>query len=398
MLVGYPSLIDVMKVGKAAISMIRAAHTTCRDPVEAVRDFHEQVAQPDMALVLFFCSSRYDLDRIGAELQALFGSVPVAGCTTAGEIGPGGYRDHSISGLSFPSDSFSVSAELLGPLETLEVSDAQHAAARLKCRMPEASPGGGSNPFAFLMVDGLSRREEPLIAAAHNALGAIPIIGGSAADDLHFSETWVYFNGRFLSDHAVLLLLDSDCPVTTVRSQHFVATDRRMVITGADPLRRCVTEINGLPAAREYARLIGADLEELNLDRFAFSPVVVMVNGEEYVRSIQRANADGSLTFHCAIEEGLVIRIAEGVDLRENLKKDLAAVADRIGPPQVILGCDCVLRNRELTHGALKEAVGTLMEENLVVGFSSYGEQYGSVHVNQTFTALAIGQPGGCQP
>lgn len=376
--------------------MIRAAHTTRQDPAEAARDFHEQVAQPDMALVLFFCSSYYDLERLGAELQALFGSVPVAGCTTAGEIGPKGYRDHSISGISFPADGFRLSAKVIGPLQTLEVSDAQQAAAQVKRQMPEGAPGSDGNSFAFLMVDGLSRREEPVIAAVHSALGSIPIIGGSAGDDLRFRETRVYYNGQFLSDHAVLLLMSSDCPVTTFKSQHFVATDRRMVITGADPLRRCVTEINGLPAAREYARLIGVDVEELNLDSFAFSPVVVLVNGEEYVRSIQRANPDGSLTFHCAIEEGLVIRIAEGVDLQENLMSDLAAVADRIGQPQLIIGCDCVLRNLEVTHGHLKEAVGALMEANNVVGFSSYGEQYGSVHVNQTFTALAIGQPGGC--
>lgn len=381
-----------------AMPMIRAAHTTYQDPVEAARDFHQQVVQPDMALVLFFCSSRYDLERLGAEIRELFGSVPVAGCTTAGEIGPEGYRDHSISGLSFPADSFSLSAGLLGPLTSFEVGDAQKATAQLKRQMPEGVAGSGDNPFAFLMVDGLSRREEPLIAAVNNALGGIPIIGGSAGDDLRFRETSIYFNGRFLNDHAVLLLLTSNCPVTTFKSQHFVATDRRMVITGADPERRCVTEINGLPAAQEYARLIGVDVEELNLDRFAFSPVVVLVNGEEYVRSIQRANPDGSLTFHCAVEEGLVIRIAEGIDLRENLVRDLAAVRHRIGPPQVILGCDCVLRNREVTHSHLKEAVGELMEASRVVGFSSYGEQYGSVHVNQTFTALAIGQPGGLTP
>lgn len=380
------------------MQMIKAAHTTLQEPAEAAREFYEQVAQPDMALVLFFCSSNYDLERLAAEFRALFGTVPVVGCTTAGEIGPQGYRDNGISGVSFPAESFSVSAGVLGPLSTFEVSDAQQAVTQLKSQMPEVESESGENPFAFLMVDGLSGREEPLIAALNNALGTIPTIGGSAGDDLRFRETSIYFNGRFLSDHAVLLLVNSACPVTTFKSQHFVATDTRMVITGADPSSRCVTEINGLPAAREYARLIGVDVEELNLDRFAFSPMVVLINGEEYVRSIQRANPDGSLTFHCAVEEGVVIRIAEGIDLPEKLTMDLAGVEERIGRPQVILGCDCVLRNREVTRSSLKDAVGALLEANHVVGFSSYGEQYGSVHVNQTFTALAIGQPGGCTP
>ena len=34
-----------------------------------------------------------------------------------------------------------------------------------------------------------------------------------------------------------------------------------MVVTGADPARRIVTEINAEPAALEYARMVGLDGE-----------------------------------------------------------------------------------------------------------------------------------------
>jgi hypothetical protein len=37
--------------------------------------------------------------------------------------------------------------------------------------------------------------------------------------------------------------------------------------------------------------------------------------------------------------------------------------------------------------------VGELFQRNNTVGFSTYGEQYGGVHVNQTFTGIAIGTP-----
>ena len=45
------------------------------------------------------------------------------------------------------------------------------------------------------------------------------------------------------------------------KTEHFVSSDKKLVVTQADPERRIVTEINGAPAAREYARVVGLDME-----------------------------------------------------------------------------------------------------------------------------------------
>ena len=50
-------------------------------------------------------------------------------------------------------------------------------------------------------------------------------------------------------------------------------------------------------------------MHDLNSVPFADSPFVVKIDGANYVRSIQKVNPDGSLTFFCAIEEGLVLRV-----------------------------------------------------------------------------------------
>lgn len=72
---------------------------------QAVQEFHAAVTQPGTELVLFFCSSEYDLDVLAAEMNRLFDGVQVVGCTTAGEIGPAGYLSHSLSGASFAAGS-----------------------------------------------------------------------------------------------------------------------------------------------------------------------------------------------------------------------------------------------------------------------------------------------------
>jgi hypothetical protein len=217
------------------------------------------------------------------------------------------------------------------------------------------------------------------------------VIGGSAGDDLKFKKTWVFHGGAFHTDSAVLTLVATSYPVTVFKTQHFVSTDERLVVTEADTTHRVVREINGLPASGEYARLIGTTAGKLGPVRYAASPVMVLIDGTDYVRSIQKVNADDSITFYCAIDEGLVLRVGRGIDLVANLEQAFKRVREEIGPPQLVFACDCVLRAMELAESGTKEAVGELLRRNNAIGFSTYGEQFGGVHVNQTLTGIAIG-------
>lgn len=90
-------------------------------------------------------------------------------------------------------------------------------------------------------------------------------IGPGAGDDLRFDRTHVFSNGRFLPDSAVLILVRTLVPFRLFKTRHFVSVEEeRLVVTASDPARRIVYEINGLPAAEEYARLIGVDARDLN--------------------------------------------------------------------------------------------------------------------------------------
>lgn len=371
---------------------IRTSQSCAKDARDAVREFHAGIAQPGMALVVFFCSIDYDLGAIADEMKRLFGGTAVVGCTTAGEIGPAGYRGQSLTGASFAAGSVTAVTGLLAGLKNFEMARGQAFAQSLLRRLETLAPGAAAhNSFAFLLIDGMSVREEPVTRSLQHAVGRIPMFGGSAGDGLRFSATHVYHDGLFHSDSAVLILATTPLPFRIFKTQHFVSTSERMVVTEADAENRIVREINGLPAAAEYARLVGVDVNDLDPMRFAASPVVVLIDGVDYVRSIQKANPDGSLTFYCAIEEGLVLRVARGVDLVENLEQTFRRISDDIGKPQVVFGCDCILRNLEISQCGLKDRVADVMRRHNTVGFNTYGEQFGGVHVNQTFTGIAIG-------
>ncbi len=378
---------------------IRTAQSCATDASLAVQEFHAAVAQPEMALVIFFCSSEYDLEVVASEMNRLFAGVQVVGCTTAGEIGPCGYCSHSLSGVSFAAGGCVAVSGLLENLSQFTIAAGHGFAQALLQRLEHQAPQANSkNSFALMLIDGLSVREEQVAHALQYALGNIGLFGGSAGDDQHFTKTFVFSEGRFYSDGVVLILLNTSLPFTLFKTQHFISTDERLVVTEADTERRIVKEINGLPAAAEYARLVGVDVHELDSMRFAAAPVVVMIDGTDYVRSIQKANADGSLTFFCAIEEGVVFRVAHGVGLLSNMEQTLAEVRAQIGQPQLVIACDCILRNLEVTQGGLKDRVGEIFKSNNAIGFSSYGEQFHGVHVNQTLTGIAIGDAAQTTP
>jgi len=373
-------------------SCIQQATTRAATPRQAVRELCETLGATQNELGIVFVSPRYDREAFAAELHRYLPGTPWVGCTTAGEIAPSGYADDSAVAIVLPSEHFRVVVEPIEDLAHFSTQSGRQVAgtalARLRTRGIAPSP---TNTFALLLIDGLSVREEFVVSSISAALGEIPLFGGSAGDALQFRETAVLCNGAFARDRAVLVLIQTDLPFRVFKTQHFIPANQKLVVTGADAERRVVTEINGEIARDEYARLVGVSPEDLSPAVFAKNPVVVRVGGDTFVRSISRANPDGSLTFFCAIEEGVVLSLATGGNLVANLEAAFVEVSRVVGAPELILGCDCILRKLEIDRDGLRDAVGELFHRFHVVGFATYGEQIDSVHVNQTFTGVAIG-------
>ena len=374
---------------------IRRGASAARDARDAAREFHAQVDQPDMSLVLFFCSPEYDLDVLAAELALLFRGVNLVGCTTAGEISGLGYGTGTLTGVSFGKNQFDVATIRLNGLSSIEFATMQSApTAAIEQLQQTGKVVDSRNTFGFLLVDGLCQQEESLVGALFHGMRDIQLFGGSAGDGLNFGQTFIYHEGRFRQDCAILNLICTERSFVVFKTQHFLPSNEKMVVTEARPLCRIVTEINGEPAAREYARVVGLEIDELTPMIFASYPVVVKVGGDYYVRAIQKVNADESLSFFCAIDQGVVFTVARGGDLVKVLEHAFLDVRTQLGEPDLVLGCDCILRYVEVGQRKVIAEVSRIFADNRVVGFATYGEQFNAMHVNQTFTAVAIGAAG----
>jgi len=376
--------------------IVRTGASTSTDARTAARELHAAIGAPKAALAVFYAAPTYDLDVLGAELARLFEGVHLIGCTTAGEITPLGYMNGALTGVSLESPDLVVESAVLDSLREFQFLRGEAVAKALADAVERRGIAPtASNTFGFLLIDGLCNQEEAVVASLARAIPNIGLIGGSAGDGTRFERTFTYHDGAFHQDHAVFTLVQTSHPFVVFKTQHFVSSTEKMVVTQADPARRIVTEINGEPAVREYARLVGLDVQKLTPLIFAAYPVVVKVGGAYYVRSIQKVNPDESLSFFCAIDEGIVLTVARGVDMVENLRSAFEEVRAKIGPPEVVLGCDCILRHLEVDQKGIREEISNIFVENHVIGFGTYGEQFNAMHVNQTFTGVAIGRGEG---
>lgn len=373
---------------------VRRAASTSTEPRTAARELHAALHGPDVALTIFYCAPTYDLPALASALAELFGSdAPLIGCTTAGEITPIGYLEGSITGVSIGGPGVVAHTERVDDLRDLSLAaGARVARSTLAGMQARGVVPTAANTFGLLLADGLAMQEEALTSTLYNNLGSIQLVGGSAGDGLRFSATYLYHRGQFHTNCALFTLISTPNPFVVFKTAHFKPSTKKLVVTEAEPARRIVTEINGEPAAREYARMVGLEIDKLSPMVFAAHPVLVTVGGTSYVRSIQKVNDDESLSFFCAIDEGIVLTVAENTDLVADLTDAFAKVHAEIGTPALVLGCDCILRSIEIGQTGCRDRVGKLFEDNNVVGFATYGEQFNAMHVNQTFTGAAIGR------
>lgn len=362
--------------------------STLQREVDALVPAMAAALHRDSALVIVFVSSAYDLDALAPALRAAFTGV-VIGCTTAGEIGASGYQRGGLTAMSFDRDY--VRAETWA-FDLTTDDGAERVCAGVEEELSRTP--SEENAAGVLLLDGLSSREERAAAALYRSLGHLPIVGGSAGDDLAFERTAVLDGDRFVSGRGTLTLIRTALPLTTFKYQHHVPTARRLVVTAADPELRVIHEIDGLPALEGYAAKLGVTTDAFRhrWELTRLHPLMLRVGSEHFVRSIREADDDGALHLYCAIDRGAVLSIGETRDAVSALRDHLDSL-HRQGPIAALLVFDCILRRLELEERELTDTMGSLLSAAGAIGFSTYGEQFGPLHVNQTMVGLALGTP-----
>jgi hypothetical protein len=364
---------------------LESAASHLADGAEAVAELAGRLdAQADLYAV--FVAPGYDLGQVGAALHRHFGDR-VIGCTSSGNISAYGYDRTGICGVALAGGGISARTMTVEPLR-----DAAGAVQAAGSRLAEIRDGfDDRDKFAIMLADGLSGSEDDLAAMLMAVLGDVPIVGASAGDGLEFRRTAVYHDGAFGDDRATVTVVAADAPFRLLRLQHHEPTGTVLIPTEVDTGERIVRSLNGQTAADAYAEAVGLTAGQLTRVVFSRHPLLLAAGGGSWIRSIAEVRDDGALRMLARVDLGDVLRVGRSTGMMERLRDGIAAVRDDLGSLSGMLVFDCVLRRLESEEHGVADEVGEFLAANGAVGFSTYGEQFNGMHMNQTLVAVAFG-------
>ena len=366
---------------------IVTAHSTESNPEKAVADLQSQMAGIAPRLFIYFASSQYDPQTISSAAKAAFPQADTLGCSTAGEVFSGQILKNSIVAMGFTSDTI----EDLNLQIVPNIQNENH--------VDEAFKAFGeyfhTDPFTMdadkyvgiILADGLRGAEEKLMDRI-GELSNFFFIGGSAGDDLKFSQTWVYANGKAYTDAAVLALLKPKVKFSFIKTQSFKPCPITLKATKVKEAERKVIEFNYRPAVEAYAEAVDTTPDKAD-QHFMSNPIGLVIDDEPYVRSPQRINGQ-DMHFYCNVIEGMEMSLLESSDIIKDTQTAIEAKRAEMPKISGLINFNCILRTLELEKKGKTEAYGKIFSDIPTVGFSTYGEEFIG-HINQTATMLVFG-------
>lgn len=365
---------------------VATAYSSLKQVKEAVSELQGQLSTIQPKMVVYFASAEYAPTELSAAMDKAFPGAVVFGCSTAGEIISGKMLKGTIVAMAFNKDVIAdVAVEVVPNIRTSNNLRPAFAAFEdyYDITMHKADP---AKYAGIVLFDGLSCAEERLMDKIGD-FSDVTFVGGSAGDDLKFSATYVYANGKAYTDAAVLVLIKAGGRFGVIKTQSFGILDKKLTATKVDENTRTVFEFDGKPAVVAYAEAIGQSVEKLP-DYFMQHPLGLMVDGEPFVRSPQQVK-DDSVVFYCNVKEGMELQVLQAQDIVQETIQALKKAKDELGSLQAVLNFNCILRTLQLQSEGKTDEYGRVFANVPTVGFSTYGEAYIG-HINQTATMLVL--------
>ena len=364
---------------------------------QAAADILTQSRDDADGFTVLFCCTNYNLRKLGQALHAR-GRSRVIAAATSRAIGPQGFLSTGLTGFRLPAGRFKVAEALIEDVRRFGLPDARELVRALRARLERGRNSRLPHVFAMLLVDAEPRCEERLIASLGTELGGVPIVGGSAGDTYfnpggQSGEPRILYGKRALSGAAVLTLVGCAEPVLALSHHHFTPGRRRFVITEADPEQRLVHEINGENALKVYSKACRLKKDLHRAGSYAPYPFMIRIGDQYFARGMQRVYDNGTIEFACAMERGLVVTVAKPADMVVRLREMFANMKAAIGKPELVIGFDCAARTACMEQRGLTRRITTLLSSNRVTGFSTLGEQFNTIHANNSFTCLGVAAP-----
>lgn len=349
------------------------------------------IRQPQMKLVMFFCSKKYDINEVARIFKELLPDVHVVGCTTAGEISNLGFTEGSISALSIAADDFEVVPYLM--------KDIKQKAFFAKDELIEVASEIGLTPYSsdgciLTLIDSSQTAEEKVLTLLCNTFPKLNLVGGSAADE-DFQETLVSVNGETMENAAAIVFIRTSHEILLYKENIYTPTDIQLEVTSANMQKRLVLELNGKPAAEEYARILGITLDHLKnnfRDVFFENPLGRTFGEDVWITAPTAIVDDKAIAFAALILPRTMVKLLKPTDAIAEAAKTVQAIKQKLPNCKGTILFNCLLRYLQFKKDNQRELIAQEYTKlGPICGFNTHGEQLQRHHMNQTLTIIAFG-------
>jgi hypothetical protein len=376
------------------------ARTTARDPAAAAEDICNQFGSVKPKFVTLFASRDRDQRALNAALrERLPKDTRLFGATTAGEIDRDGMHTGSIVAAGLYGD-FEVAIGLGRHLTRDAVAAGESAIQSAAQQLGARSDDLGSKKYvAFVVDDAFKFRKEELLLGVMSMNQALVAVGGGAADlefDPAKASAEIHVDGEVVSDAAAVVLFRTDAPWAALRSHWYQPTGQTVRLTKIDETANRALEIDGKPAAKRYAELLGVSVDDLEFGKpkgFAANPVALRVGREYFIRAPWKPLPDGSILFADMLEQGSELELVKAVPAGESTRKFLQTeLPARVNNPRATLLFHCTGRTVfAAMTGQSQDLSEAFKVAPPIAGFNVQFEIYCGFQINSTLTALSFG-------
>lgn len=350
------------------------------------------ISQPEMKLVMFFTSKKYDIRQVGQLFRERFPSVAVVGCTTAGEISDLGFTEGSISAFSIAADDFEVAPYLIKDIKQraiLAKNDLLATAEKIGIT-PNSEDG-----FVITLIDSGQSAEEKVLSILSNTFPKLNLVGGSAASE-DFKEQLVSVNGETEANAAVVIFIRTSREFLIYKENIYVPTNIELDVTKVDIQKRLVLEFNGKPATEEYARNLGISLDYLKAnfqDVFFENPVGRTFGDDVWITDPISIVDETGIGFAALIMSHTTVKLLKPVNALTEAAKTIETVKQKLPNCKGVILFNCFFRYLQFKKDNQRELIAAEYKKlGSICGFNTHGEQLNRHHMNQTLTLVAFGE------
>ena len=348
------------------------------------------IKQDEIKLVIYFASLKYDFYQVSKIFNDNFPDIDVIGCSTAGEIGPLGFTEGSISAMSIAADDFQTSTYVIKNIKSktmLAINDLIKTAEKLGITTTNTQ-----NAFVMTLIDGMQASEEKVLNVIGNCFKNLPLVGGSAGDDLQFRETFISANGEVYTDAAITTFVKTNKKFYLYKENIYIPTDVEFKVTKTDISRRAIMELNEKPATEEYARALGVPAEELP-EYFMRNPLGRVILDSIFITAPREIIDNGGIAFYSSTLKDTTVKLLKPIDAVAEAKKTVEKIKENLPCCKGVILFNCILRYLQFKNeNNCTEIADEFFKVGAICGFNTYGEQLNNLLVSQTLTLIAFGE------